>query len=112
MELDFTFTGSFEDFVGEMRRNFTPEFRNQASLTVKVDTSGMVAPKCSVILTSAGQAKIQVIKAVREATRMSLKEAKDLVESAPAPVLEKVPRAEAEKVGAMLEAAGAKVTLR
>jgi large subunit ribosomal protein L7/L12 len=65
-----------------------------------------------VILESAGDKKIQVIKAVREVTSLGLKEAKDLVESAPTPVKEAVSKDEAEKVKAKLEEQGAKVSLK
>ena len=65
-----------------------------------------------VILTSAGQQKIAVIKAVREATGLGLKEAKAVVDGAPAPVKEGVPAADAEALKAALEAAGATVELK
>ena len=60
-----------------------------------------------VILTEAGGAKIQVIKEVRSLTSLGLKEAKDLVDGAPKPVLEKVSKEDAEKAKAALEGAGA-----
>jgi large subunit ribosomal protein L7/L12 len=66
----------------------------------------------SVVLTAAGDKKINVIKAVREITGLGLKEAKDLVEGAPKPVKEGVPKADAEKLKAKLEAEGAKVELK
>ncbi|RMH22163.1 MAG: 50S ribosomal protein L7/L12 [Acidobacteria bacterium] len=65
-----------------------------------------------VVLTSFGDKKINVIKAVREVTSLGLKEAKDLVESAPAPIKEGVSKEEAEEVKAKLEAAGAQVELK
>lgn len=65
-----------------------------------------------IILTSAGDKKIQVIKAVRSFTTLGLKEAKDLVDSAPKPVKEGVAKEEAEKIKAELEAAGATVELK
>lgn len=65
-----------------------------------------------VILEAAGEKKIQVIKAVRELTSLGLKEAKDLVEGAPKPVVEKVNKEGAEKAKETLEAAGASVTLK
>jgi len=65
-----------------------------------------------VILSSAGDKKIQVIKEVRTLTNLGLKEAKDLVDSAPKPVLEKVSKEDAEKAKAQLEAAGATVELK
>ncbi|MDU4529757.1 MAG: 50S ribosomal protein L7/L12, partial [Cutibacterium acnes] len=65
-----------------------------------------------VILESAGDKKIQVIKEVRGLTSLGLKDAKDLVESAPKPVLEKAKKEDAEKAKEALEAAGATVTLK
>ena len=65
-----------------------------------------------VVLESAGDKKIQVIKEVRTLTNLGLKEAKDLVEAAPKPVLEKVKKEDADKAKEALEAAGAKVTVK
>lgn len=65
-----------------------------------------------VILTAIGDKKIQVIKAVREVTDLGLKEAKEVVESAPSKVKEGVPKDEAEKVKAKLEDAGANVDIK
>ena len=65
-----------------------------------------------VILESAGEKKIQVIKEVRALTSLGLKEAKDLVEAAPKPILEKVARDAAAKAKEQLEAAGATVTIK
>ena len=65
-----------------------------------------------VILTSAGQAKPQVIKAVKESAGLGLKEAKELVDKAPVAVKEKVSKAEAEALKAALEEAGAEVELK
>ena len=65
-----------------------------------------------VILKDFGGQKIQVIKAVRAVTSLGLKEAKDVVESAPGPVKEGVSKADAEKIKAELEAAGATVELK
>jgi len=65
-----------------------------------------------VILTSGGEKKIAVIKEVRALTNLGLKEAKDLVDGAPKPVLEKVSKADAEKAKAALEGAGATVELK
>lgn len=65
-----------------------------------------------VILEDGGAQKIQVIKEVRTLTNLGLKEAKDLVEGAPKPVLEKVKKDVADKAKAALEAAGAKVTVK
>jgi large subunit ribosomal protein L7/L12 len=65
-----------------------------------------------VILTAAGDKKIQVIKEVRTLTSLGLKEAKDLVDSAPKPVLEKVSKEDADKAKGVLEAAGATVEVK
>jgi large subunit ribosomal protein L7/L12 len=65
-----------------------------------------------VVLTGAGDKKIQVIKEVRSLTSLGLKEAKDLVDSAPKPVLEKVAKEQADEAKAKLEAVGAAVELR
>ncbi|HZD70490.1 MAG TPA: 50S ribosomal protein L7/L12 [Actinomycetes bacterium] len=65
-----------------------------------------------VVLIAAGDKKIQVIKEVRALTSLGLKEAKDLVDSAPKPVLERVPREQADKAKDQLEGAGATVELK
>ena len=70
-----------------------------------------VKDEFNVVLAAAGDKKINVIKAVREITGLGLKEAKDLVEAAPKAVKEGVPKADAEKLKAKLEAEGAKVEL-
>ncbi|MHB8328770.1 MAG: 50S ribosomal protein L7/L12 [Acidimicrobiales bacterium] len=66
----------------------------------------------TVVLTGAGDKKIQVIKEVRALTSLGLKEAKDLVDGAPKPVLERVPKDEADKAKAQLEEAGATVEVQ
>ena len=66
----------------------------------------------NVILTEVGEKKIQVIKVVREITGLGLKEAKDLVDGAPKPVKEAVPKAEAEAIKKKLEEQGAKVEIK
>jgi large subunit ribosomal protein L7/L12 len=66
----------------------------------------------SVVLTNAGQQKINVIKAVREITQLGLKEAKALVDEAPKPVVENVPRERADEVKAKLTEAGAEVEVK
>jgi large subunit ribosomal protein L7/L12 len=65
-----------------------------------------------VVLSAAGAQKIQVIKVVRELTKLGLKEAKDLVDAAPKPVLEKVSKEDAEKARGDLEAVGAVVEVK
>ena len=71
-----------------------------------------VKDEFTVVLAAAGDKKINVIKAVREITGLGLKEAKDLVEAAPKSVKDGVPKADAEKLKAKLEAEGAKVELK
>jgi large subunit ribosomal protein L7/L12 len=66
----------------------------------------------NVILAEVGEKKIQVIKVVRELTGLGLKEAKDLVDGAPKPVKEAVPKAEAETIKKKLEEQGAKVEIK
>src|ERR671937_2344232 len=66
----------------------------------------------TVMLTAAGDKKIEVIKEVRAITGLGLKEAKDLVEAAPKPVKEGIPKDEAEKIKAALEKVGAKIELK
>jgi len=66
----------------------------------------------SVILTSGGEQKIQVIKIVREIIGLGLKEAKDLVDAAPKPVKENMPKAEAEELKKRLEEVGATVEIK
>jgi large subunit ribosomal protein L7/L12 len=65
-----------------------------------------------VVLTAAGEKKIQVIKEVRGLTSLGLKEAKDLVESAPAPILEGVTKEDADKAKEVIEAAGGSVEVK
>jgi len=67
---------------------------------------------CSVVLASVGGNKIQVIKEIRTVTTLGLKEAKDLVDSAPKTVKEDIPKEEGEEIKKKLEAAGAKVELK
>src|SRR5579875_3252773 len=66
----------------------------------------------TVVLASAGEKKIQVIKVVRELTGLGLKEAKDLVDGAPKPIKEGVPKAEAESIKKKIEEAGGTVELK
>jgi large subunit ribosomal protein L7/L12 len=71
-----------------------------------------VQTEFAVILSEVGEKKINVIKAVREVTSLGLKEAKDLVEAAPATVKEAVSKEEAENIKKKFEEAGAKVTIK
>jgi large subunit ribosomal protein L7/L12 len=71
-----------------------------------------VKDEFDVVLTSAGAKKIQVLKVVREVTGLGLKEAKELVDSAPKPVKEKIKKEESEEIKKKLEAEGAKVEIK
>ena len=94
-----------------------------AAAAVPVATAGATAPQAevqateektefTVVLKSVGDKKINVIKTVREVTDLGLKEAKDLVDSAPKPVKEGVPREEAEEIKKKFEEVGAEVELQ
>ena len=83
-----------------------------AGPAVAADAAPAEQTEFDVILTSAGQAKLQVIKVVKEALGLGLKEAKDLVDGAPKAVKEKVSKAEAEQLKATLEEAGAEVEIK
>ena len=89
-----------------------------APMAVAVAGAGAAAPAAevktefNVVLTAAGDKKINVIKVVRELTGLGLKEAKDLVEGAPKSVKEGIAKADAEEMKKKLEAAGAKVELK
>ena len=87
-----------------------------AAVAVAAPAAGAAAPaeqtQFDVILTSAGQAKLQIVKVVKEITGLGLKEAKELVDKIPAPVKEKVSKAEAEQVKAQLEEAGGEVEVK
>ena len=105
----------------ELLDAFEEKFDVTAAAPVAVAAAGGVAAAApveeekdefDVILTGAGAQKIQVIKAVRELTSLGLKEAKDLVDGAPKPVLEKADKAAAEAAKAKLEDAGASVELK
>lgn len=93
----------------------------QAAVTVQAPSTAQAAAGASggeeqtafqVVLTSAGDKKIQVIKEIRAVTNLGLKEAKDLVESAPKPIKDNASKEEAAKIKAMLEAVGAKVEVK
>jgi len=92
------------------------EFGVEAAAPVAAAGAGAAAEEeqteFTVELTSAGSAKIKVIKAVREATGLGLKEAKALVDGAPAPVKEDVSKEEAEELKGKLEEAGASVEVK
>ena len=99
---------------------FEEKFGVTAAAPVAVAAAGVAAPAAdagaekdefTVILKDGGAQKIAVIKAVRELTQLGLKEAKDLVDGAPKPVLEKASKDDAAKAKAKLEEAGATVEL-
>jgi large subunit ribosomal protein L7/L12 len=110
--------------LSEFVKKFEETFEVQAAVAAPVaaPAPGAGAPAAAeeaeektefdVILTSAGEKKIQVIKEVRALTNLGLKEAKDLVDSAPKPVLERVNKETAEKAKEQLEAAGATVEIK
>ena len=91
-----------------------------AAVSVAAPAAGGAAPAAAaeeqteftVVLTAFGDNKVNVIKAVRELTGLGLKEAKDLVDGAPKPVKEGIPKADAEAAKKKLEDAGAKVEVR
>jgi large subunit ribosomal protein L7/L12 len=110
--------------LSELLKDFEERFGVTAAAPVAVAAAG-AAPAAGgggdeaeekiefdVILTGAGEKKIQVIKEVRALTSLGLKEAKDLVEAAPKPVLEKVNKEDADKAKAALEEAGATVEIK
>jgi large subunit ribosomal protein L7/L12 len=107
--------------LSEFVKQFEDTFDVTAAAPVAVAAPGAAAAPAEaaeeqdefdVILDGAGDKKIQVIKEVRTLTNLGLKEAKDLVDGAPKPVLEKVNKEAAEKAKAALEAAGASVTVK
>ncbi|HUF85529.1 MAG TPA: 50S ribosomal protein L7/L12, partial [Acidimicrobiia bacterium] len=107
--------------LNEFLKAFEEEFDVTAAAPVAVAAPGAAAgdgggaaaaeekDEFDVVLTDAGGEKIKVIKEVRSLTSLGLKEAKDLVESAPKPVLENASKEDAEKAKAQLEEAGASV---
>jgi large subunit ribosomal protein L7/L12 len=109
--------------LSEFVKQFEDTFGVTAAAPVAVAAAGAPAgggdaaaaeeqDEFDVILTAAGDKKIAVIKEVRALTSLGLKEAKDLVDGAPKPVLEKVDKAAAEKAKEQLEGAGATVELK
>ena len=107
--------------LNDFLKAFEEEFGVTAAAPVAVAAAagggGEAAPaeekdEFDVVLVAAGDKKIQVIKEVRALTSLGLKEAKDLVDGAPKPVLEKASKEDAEKAKAQLEEAGATVTLK
>ena len=109
--------------LSEFVKQFEETFDVKAAAPVAVAAAGGAAPgapaeaaeeqdEFDVILEGAGDKKIQVIKEVRALTSLGLKEAKDLVDGAPKPLLEKVTKEAAEKAKEALEKAGASVTVK
>jgi large subunit ribosomal protein L7/L12 len=108
--------------LSEFVKQFEDTFNVTAAAPVAVAAAGAPAgggaaeaeeqDEFDVVLSAAGDKKIQVIKEDRALTSLGLKEAKDLVDAAPKPVLEKVSKEDAEKAKAQLEGAGATVELK
>ena len=110
--------------LSEFVKKFEETFDVKAAAPVAVAAAGPAAgaaggeetpaeqDEFDVILEAAGEKKIQVIKEVRALTSLGLKEAKDLVDGTPKPVLEKVTKEAADKAKEQLEAAGASVTVK
>lgn len=103
--------------LNELVKAIEEEFGVSAAAPVAVAAAGAAGgaeeqTEFTVELTAVGDSKVKVIKAVREATGLGLKEAKGLVDGAPAPIKEGVSKEEAEELKAGLEAAGASVTVK
>jgi large subunit ribosomal protein L7/L12 len=110
--------------LSELLKDFEEKFGVTAAAPVAVAAAAPAAggeagggddeeqTEFDVVLTAAGDKKIQVIKEVRSLTSLGLKEAKDLVDSAPKPVLERVSKEDADKAKAQLEEAGATVEIK
>jgi large subunit ribosomal protein L7/L12 len=106
--------------LSEFVKAFEEKFDVTAAAAVAAAPAGPAAAveaapeqdEFDVILTAAGDKKIQVIKVVRELTSLGLKEAKDLVDGAPKPVLEKVAKEAADKAAESLKGAGASVEVK
>ena len=107
--------------LSELVKAMEEKFGVSAAAPVAVAAVGGAAPAAAggeekteftVVLTAVGDKKINVIKAVREATGLGLKEAKELVDGAPKPVKENIAKAEAEELKKKLEEAGATVELK
>ena len=107
--------------LSELLKEFEAKFDVKAAAPVAMAAAGPAAgpveaeaeqDEFDVVLTAAGDKKIQVIKEVRTLTSLGLKEAKDLVDGAPKAVLEKVSKEEAAKAKELLEGAGATVEVK
>ena len=103
------------ELIKEMETKFGV---SAAAVAVAAPAAAAAAPEAEVkdafdvVLAAMGENKVSVIKAVRAVTTLGLKEAKDLVESAPATVKEEVPKEEAEKIKAQLEGAGGQADVK
>jgi large subunit ribosomal protein L7/L12 len=120
--------GSFEEMTVLELKEFLDAFEEKFEVTAAAPVAAAAAPAAAggdggaaaaeekdeydVVITDAGSAKIQVIKEVRGLTSLGLKEAKDLVDGAPAPVLEAVDEETANKAKETLEGAGATIELK
>lgn len=100
------------DLVSAIEEEFNVSAAAPVAAAGAGDGAAAAKSDFDVELTSAGTAKVKVIKAVREATGLGLKEAKDLVDGAPKTVKEGVSKAEAEDIQKQLEEAGAKVEIK
>jgi large subunit ribosomal protein L7/L12 len=108
------------EFIKKFEETFEVQAAAMAAPAAAAGAAGVGAAEAEeeektefdVILSSAGDKKIQVIKEVRSLTSLGLKEAKDLVDSAPKPVLEKVPKEQADQAKEKLEGAGATVEVK
>jgi len=108
------------DFVKKFEETFDVKAAAPVAVAAAAPTAGGGAAEAEVeekdefdvVLEAAGDKKIQVIKEVRSLTSLGLKEAKDLVDGAPKPVLERVNKESADKAKAALEGAGATVTVK
>jgi large subunit ribosomal protein L7/L12 len=118
--------GQFEQMTILEISEFVKAFEERFGVTAAAPVAAAAAPgaatapaepveeqtEFTVVLNAAGQQKINVIKAVREITQLGLKEAKELVDNAPKPVVENVPRERADEVRAKLADAGAEVEVK
>lgn len=100
------------ELVKALEEKFNVSAAPVAGVAVAASADAEEKSTVSVILESAGEAKIQVIKVVKEITGLGLKEAKDLVDAAPKAIKENIASGDAETIKKQLEEAGAKVSLK
>ena len=104
--------------LNDLVKAIEEKFGVSAAAVADAGPAGAAAPAAeektefTVVLAAAGDKKVEVIKVVRAATGLGLKEAKDLVDGAPKPVKEAIPKADAEALKKQLEDAGAKVEIK